>query len=79
MPKNFDAAICREILVACDDVSFEMARRLAAEEGVLSGLSGGGNVWAAVEVAKRLGPGKRVVTVIPDSSERYLSKGIYEE
>lgn len=79
VPKNFDSQICREILVACDDVSFDMARRLAAEEGVLSGLSGGANVWAAIEVATRLGPGKRIVTVIPDSSERYLSKGIYED
>jgi cysteine synthase A len=78
VPKNFDRDVCREILVANDDDSFAMARRLAAEEGVLAGLSGGGNVWAAVQVALRLGPGKRVVTVVPDSAERYLSKGIYE-
>ena len=79
VPKNFDRDVCREILVANDDDSFAMARRLAAEEGVLAGLSGGGNVWAAVQVALRLGAGKRVVTVIPDSAERYLSKGIFEE
>lgn len=79
VPENFDSAICREILVAHDEDAFDMARRLARDEGVLAGGSGGGNVWAAVEVAKRLGPGKRVVTMIPDSSERYMSKGIYEE
>jgi len=45
---------------------------------VLAGSSGGANAYAALEVAKRLGAGKRVVTVIPDSSERYLSKGIFE-
>jgi cysteine synthase len=56
-----------------------MVRRLASEEGVLAGGSGGGNVWAAVEIAKRLGPGKRIVTVVPDSSERYLSKGIFDD
>jgi cysteine synthase A len=78
VPDNFDRSLCRELLVADDACSFEMARRLAAEEGVLAGLSGGGNVWAAVEIAKRLGAGKRVVTVIPDSSERYLSKGLYD-
>jgi cysteine synthase A len=79
VPANFDGSLCRELLVADDAHSFEMARRLAAEEGVLAGGSGGGNVWAAVEIAKRLGAGKRLVTVVPDSCERYLSKGIYEE
>src|SRR6185369_845734 len=78
VPDNFDRSLCREILVADDEHSFDMARRLAAEEGVLAGLSGGGNVWAAVEIAQRLGAGKRIVTMIPDSAERYLSKGIYE-
>ena len=59
--------------------AFDMVRRLARDEGVLAGGSGGGNVWAAVQVAKRLGPGKRVVTMVPDSAERYFSKGIFEE
>jgi cysteine synthase A len=78
VPKNFDASLCRELLVAHDEDAFTMARRLASEEGVLAGGSGGGNVWAAVEIAKRLGAGKRVVTVVPDSAERYLSKGIFD-
>jgi len=51
---------------------------LASVEGVLSGSSGGANVFAAVQVAQRLDPGKRVVTMIPDSAERYLSKKIFE-
>jgi cysteine synthase A len=51
---------------------------LAAKEGVLSGSSGGAAVFAALQVAKRLGAGKRVVTMIPDSAERYLSKKIFE-
>jgi len=51
---------------------------LAAKEGVFSGSSGGANVFASLRVAKRLGVGKRVVTVIPDSAERYLSKKIFE-
>jgi len=45
---------------------------------VLSGSSGGANVFASLQVARRLGSGKRVVTVIPDSAERYLSKNIFE-
>ncbi len=61
-----------------DAPAFDMVKQLAASEGVFSGSSGGANVCAAVQIAKRLGPGKRVVTVIPDSAERYLSKGIFE-
>jgi cysteine synthase A len=79
VPENFDRSMCRELLVARDDDAFAMVRRLASEEGVLAGGSGGGNVWAAVEIAKRLGPGKRIVTIVPDSSERYLSKGIFDD
>lgn len=78
VPANFDADICCEIIVANDCDAFAMTMRLASEEGVLSGGSGGANVWAAVEVARRLGGGRRIVTVIPDSSERYLSKGIFD-
>jgi cysteine synthase A len=55
-----------------------MVKDLASVEGVLSGSSGGANVFAAVKVAQGLGPGKRVVTMIPDSAERYLSKKIFE-
>ena len=50
---------------------------LSRKEGVLGGGSSGASVWAAVEVAKQLGPGKRIVTVIPDGAERYMSKGIF--
>jgi cysteine synthase len=54
-----------------------MVQRLASEAGVFAGSSAGAVVCAAVEVAKDLGTGKRVVTVIPDSAERYLSKGVF--
>lgn len=77
VPENFDRSVCCEVIMADDACCFEMSRRLAREEGVLGGGSAGGNVWAAVEVAKRLGVGKRVVTIVPDMAERYLSKGIY--
>jgi cysteine synthase len=55
-----------------------MVKRLAAEEGLLSGSSGGAAMDAALQVAVRLGEGKRVATVIPDSAERYLSKKVFE-
>jgi cysteine synthase len=79
IPGNFDRSLCDEIMMADDVVAYAMARRLAAEEGVLSGGSGGANVWAAVVVARRLGAGRRVVTIVPDPAERYLSKGIYAD
>jgi cysteine synthase len=78
IPGNFDRAVCDEILMVYDRDAFETVNELAAKEGVLSGSSGGANVFAALEVAKRLGAGKRVVTLIPDSAERYLSKKIFE-
>jgi len=78
IPKNFDASVCDEVLMVTDPEAFNMVKRLAAEEGVLAGSSGGANVFAALKVAAKLGPGKRVVTMIPDSAERYLSKKIFE-
>ncbi|MGH9602937.1 MAG: cysteine synthase A [Terriglobales bacterium] len=78
IPKTYDGSVCDEIVMVTDADAFDMVLRLAREEGVLSGSSGGAAVFAAVKVASRLGKGKRVVTVIPDSAERYLSKKIFE-
>ena len=78
IPGNFDPNVCDEIFKVTDVQAFGMVKELAAKEGVLAGSSGGANVYAAIEIAKRIGPGKRVVTMIPDSAERYLSKKIFE-
>jgi cysteine synthase A len=78
IPGNFDRSVCDAVLMVTDADAFAMVKDLAAREGVLSGSSGGANVFASVQVARRLGPGKRVVTMIPDSAERYLSKKIFE-
>jgi cysteine synthase len=78
IPGNFDAAVCDEIMMVTDDQAFDMVKQLAACEGVLGGSSSGANVFAALKIAKKLGAGKRVVTLIPDSAERYLSKKIFE-
>jgi cysteine synthase A len=77
-PKTFDASVCDEVMMVTDDDAFGMVKTLAAKEGVLAGSSGGAAVFAALQVAKRLGEGRRVVTIIPDSAERYLSKKIFE-
>ncbi|GGG81188.1 cysteine synthase A [Edaphobacter dinghuensis] len=76
VPVTFDRSVCDRIIKVMDDDAFAMVKRLAAEEGVFAGSSAGAMLHAAVEVARELGAGKRVVTVIPDSAERYLSKGI---
>lgn len=78
IPKTFDAGMADEIIKVSDENAFATVRRLAAEEGVLAGSSAGANVYAAMRIAKRLGEEKRVVTIIPDSAERYLSKKIFE-
>jgi cysteine synthase A len=78
IPKTFDRSVCDEIMMVPDDDAFDTVKALAAREGVLAGSSGGAAVFAALQIAQRLGVGKRVVTIIPDSAERYLSKRIFE-
>ena len=79
VPKTFDRSVADEIVMVTDDEAFAMVKRLAAEEGLLAGSSSGAIVHAALAVAERLGAGKRVATIIPDSAERYLSKNIFNE
>jgi cysteine synthase A len=78
IPKTFDASVCDEVMMVTDDDAFATVKTLAAQEGVLAGSSGGASAFASLQVAKKLGAGKRVVTIIPDSAERYLSKKIFE-
>jgi cystathionine beta-synthase len=73
-PKTMDPSVVDEWIRVSDRDSFLVARRLAREEGILSGGSGGTSVHAAMQLAVRLGPGTRVLTMIPDSGRNYLSK-----
>ena len=77
IPSTFDRSVCDEVIAVTDHDAFATIRDLAAKEGVLAGSSAGAAVFAALHLAKRLGPGKRVATIIPDSAERYLSKDPY--
>src|SRR3954449_7196554 len=77
-PKTMDPDVVDEWIRVSDRDSFLWARRLAREEGILAGGSGGTSLVASMEVAKRLGGGKRVLTMIPDSGRNYLSK-IYDD
>lgn len=73
VPAVLDRSVIDEVIACEDRAAFDMAGRLAREEGITAGLSGGAAVWAAVAVAQRLGAGKRVVALIPDTWDRYTS------
>jgi cysteine synthase A len=77
IPPVLDLSLADEIIQIVDEPAFAMVARLAREEGILGASSAGANVAAALQVAQKLGRGKRVVTIIPDAAERYISKGIF--
>jgi cysteine synthase A len=78
IPETFHRDVCDRVTMVNDEDAFAMVKRLAAEEGVVGGSSAGAAVHAAAALARELGAGKRVATVIPDSAERYLSKNIFD-
>jgi cysteine synthase len=73
VPGVLNRDVYDEVRGVRDEDAHAMTRRLTREEGLLVGVSSGANVWVAAQVAKELGPGKRVVTILPDTGERYLS------
>ena len=79
IPEILDRTIYDHIYVVTDDEAIRTARRLAREEGLMCGISSGTNVAAALKLAKKLGPGKTVVTVLPDTAERYFSTPLFGE
>jgi cysteine synthase A len=79
IPPVLNTAIYDEIVQVSDEDALETTRRLAAREGILVGPSSGASVWAGIQLARRLGPGKRVLCIAPDTGERYLSMGIFDE
>lgn len=73
VPKVLDTSLIDQIITVPNEEAFNFARQLAIKEGILAGISSGAAVYAALQVARDLGPGKLVVTVLPDTGERYLS------
>ena len=78
-PDILNQQIYDNIYVISDAEALDTAKRLAREEGLMCGISSGTNVAAAIQLAKKLGPGKTVVTVLPDTAERYFSTPLFEE
>ena len=78
IPPILDQSLIDEIQIVSDEQALETTRRLAVEEGILCGISSGTNVYAALELARRLGKGKRVVTLLPDTGERYFSTILFD-
>ena len=79
IPEILNQKIYDEVCIIRDDEAIETSKALAAKEGIMCGISSGTNVAAAIKLAKRLGPGKTVVTVLPDTAERYFSTPLFEE
>ena len=69
-----DFSVVDDMLQVSDQQAFEMAREMARKEGLFAGGSSGAAMWGAREVARRLGPGKKIITILPDTGFRYLSK-----
>ena len=79
IPEILNQNIYEDIYIVSDEEALETAQRLAREEGLMCGISSGTNVAAAIQLAKKLGAGKTVVTVLPDTAERYFSTPLFEE
>ncbi len=79
IPKNLNMQIYDRTVTITDDEALETSKRLARDEGILCGISSGSNVAAAIKMAKELGKGKRIVTILPDTGERYFSTPLFEE
>ena len=79
IPSILNREIYDEICIITDDEAIRTSKRLASEEGLICGISSGTNVAAALKMAKELGPGKTVITILPDTGERYFSTPLFSE
>lgn len=78
IPKVLNQNIYDDIAIISDEEALSTAKALASQEGLMCGISSGTNVAAALRLAKKLGEGKTVVTVLPDTAERYFSTPLFE-
>lgn len=78
IPGNYDSSIIDEVVQVTDEDAFKTAKDFAAQEGVLIGISSGAAVFAALELAKKVGKGKKILAIAPDGGEKYISMGLYD-
>ncbi len=78
IPKILHQDVYQDIVIVTDEEALATARELAAKEGLMCGITGGTNVAAALRMAKKLGKGKTVVTILPDTAERYFSTELFD-
>ena len=78
IPENLNEEIFEEVYIVSDEEAIQTAKDLARIEGLMCGISSGTNVAAALSMAKKLGPGKTVVTILPDTAERYFSTPLFD-
>ena len=79
IPAILNTEVYDDICIVRDEEAIQASKDLAAKEGIMCGISSGTNVAAAIRLAKKLGKGKRVVTVLPDTAERYFSTPLFDE
>lgn len=79
IPEILNTNIYEDIYIVSDEEALQTAKDLAAKEGLMCGISSGTNVAAAIKLAQKLGPGKTVVTILPDTAERYFSTPLFDE
>lgn len=79
IPENLDLTVVDRPMKAWEEDAFPLARRVAREEGLFLGMSSGAIIWSALQVARELGPGGRVLAIAPDSGARYLSTALYSD
>ena len=77
IPENLNRSIYDEVVIVSDETALHTARELARREGLMCGISSGTNVAAAIRLAEKLGEGKTVVTILPDTAERYFSTPLF--
>lgn len=78
IPKNYKQEYVDKVVAVKDEDAIKTAANFASKEGMLIGISSGAAVYAAIEIAKKLGKGKKVLAIAPDGGEKYISMGIYE-
>ena len=78
IPEILDLDIIDEIITVKNEDAFQVSKDLCSQEGILSGISSGASTWASIEVAKKAGNNKTVLTILPDTGERYLSTPLFE-